>query len=197
MSTEFASFDELLVMIEAKGIQVSLSALQGQLFGCVLAGVLPSFSQWLQDLQAESMVEQAFETLEEEQVLKQLYDSLLGGFLQRDYGEYGFILLLPGDEEPIQVRLEALSDWASGLLLGLGLGGLTQENTTSEMREMLTDVHSISLVDSQVNPSEEAEKHYVELVEYLRVIVFALSDYKDMKYSVKTSNEKQTPAFEL
>ncbi len=84
--------------------------------------------------------------------------------------EFAFSPLLAGDDEPLDRRLDALVQWCEGLLFGVGVAGLPTESALPEtVREFLRDVTEISRVDTwQLDPDDQADFQYFELIEYLR-----------------------------
>jgi len=94
--------------------------------------------------------------------------------------EFGFALWLPDDEEPLEERIVALGQWCSGFLAGLACaGGL--EALSEEAREAIDDLQQIaraemSAADPDGAESEEDEKAYVEIVEYVRVVALMMHE---------------------
>ncbi len=77
--------------------------------------------------------------------------------------------VLPPDSAPLRERLLALTDWAGGLLFGIGSAGqLDLKTASSEVQELLRDLAEICKlnVDDDESGAEEA---YTEVVEYLKV----------------------------
>jgi len=92
--------------------------------------------------------------------------------------DMGFSLWLPGDEEILEERTMALSHWCSGFLAGLGSSGDDSLNTMSEdANEALKDLQQISSADvSDTSESEEDENAFMEIVEYIRVVVLMIRE---------------------
>jgi uncharacterized protein YgfB (UPF0149 family) len=89
--------------------------------------------------------------------------------------DLGFQLWMPSDEEPLEQRLVALSDWCGGFLLGLAWGGLDQtnwENLSTELAEGLNDMVAISGVDEL---GEGGEADFMQLYEYVRMLALNVS----------------------
>ncbi len=90
--------------------------------------------------------------------------------------EFDFHPFLPDDEEEIEVRVRALSDWSAAFLSGYAVSiaapdsGVFAEDTS----DVLKDIHAIAdaavdTEDEAMEPDEEeSENHYFELTEYLR-----------------------------
>lgn len=81
-----------------------------------------------------------------------------------------FQLLLPAEDRPIGVRVNALADWCSGFLNGFGLGtGLRGETFSEDCREVLTDYTRICRVGLDEESDEEDEWALEDLIEYVRM----------------------------
>jgi uncharacterized protein YgfB (UPF0149 family) len=90
--------------------------------------------------------------------------------------EFDFHPFLPDDEEDMEVRVIAMSDWCSAFLSGYAMSIATPESGAlgEENSEILKDISAIAsaavdAVDDDVEPDEEeSENHYFDLTEYLR-----------------------------
>ncbi len=81
--------------------------------------------------------------------------------------DYGFQLLLPGDDQPLADRVRSLAAWCQGFLAGLGHGG-DARRLGAETRAALDDLAAIGCADTDLDGEEEDERDYAELVEYVR-----------------------------
>lgn len=103
---------------------------------------------------------------QERALLSGLYEATV-----RDLGdaELVFSPLLPDDGESLGQRAEAVSGWCRGFLYGLGAGGIGDTGVLPEdVREITADIVEISRASSESDDSEEDERAYTDLVEYLR-----------------------------
>lgn len=147
----------------------------GLLCGLLCGGLADSTGDYLDQLRALQLVPQASGGME--QMLTELWDATRR---QMDDEELGFNLWLPGDDEPLEDRTISLAQWCSGFLAGLG-SGCSLENLTDEASEALEDLVEISRAEvvSEEGPlavSEEDEKAYAEIVEYVRIIALTLRE---------------------
>ncbi|CAK0772018.1 YecA family protein [Gammaproteobacteria bacterium] len=165
-----ASFDELNEILGRAEGSVSPAELQGHYCGLLCGGLPNAESLWLDE------VALLWETLERTTLIQMAH--LTRQSLED--GEAGFMLWLPGDEDPIRRRVAALGSWCQGFLYGWGLAGsrvgsgsrVVQQATS---QEIISDLVEISQVDAErLRASEEAEESYAELVEYLRVAIMLL-----------------------
>lgn len=79
----------------------------------------------------------------------------------------GFQLLLPADEQPLPERVEALAAWCQGFLAGLGQGGAAR-GLGADTSAALNDLAEIGCADTLSEGSDDDERDYAELVEYVR-----------------------------
>ena len=90
-----------------------------------------------------------------------------------------FQMLLPDDNDSLDMRVNALGDWCQGYLIGLSLGGITDFAPLPEdAREITKDLLEIARAGTsyELEGSEEDENAYAELVEYLRVGVLLINE---------------------
>ena len=80
-------------------------------------------------------------------------------------------LLLPDDEYPLIDRLEALSLWCQGFLLGFGLQFGDQSIDNSEITESLQDISDISQLEVSADEGEDAQIALVTVMEHIKVAV--------------------------
>jgi len=92
-------------------------------------------------------------------------------------GDLSLVLLLPDDDEPLELRADALGHWCQGFLHGLGIAGAGAASSRAAgnheiVREVVADFSRISQAGFVGDDTEEeAESAYAELVEYVRAAV--------------------------
>lgn len=91
-------------------------------------------------------------------------------------GDFDFSPLLPDDDIELSQRTEVMASWCRGFLSGYAqarvVEGATSEAVAPDSAEVLRDFAAIAQAggDPEEDESEDdAETHYEELVEYLRV----------------------------
>tara|TARA_R110002110_G_scaffold65206_1_gene179895 strand:- start:44360 stop:44953 length:594 start_codon:yes stop_codon:yes gene_type:complete len=85
---------------------------------------------------------------------------------------------LPDDEHPLSMRLFCLGDLIKGLLSGLDMEEYEkyfQENTA--IREIVQDFQAITEIDVDADDSNDNEKHYMEVEEYIRMGIMFLAEH--------------------
>mgnify|MGYP000938640154 CR=1 FL=1 len=105
-----------------------------------------------------------------------------------------FTLLLPDEEEKIETRLNALSEWCSGFLAGFGSVGLASAPLPEEVGATIKDLQAISQVDvaSADDNGEEGETDFFEVSEYVRMAVISLYQECVLRHRV-TPSDGHTP----
>lgn len=90
----------------------------------------------------------------------------------------GLTLWLPEDDEILEERTMALSHWCTGFLAGLGGGGKETLTTLSEdANDALNDLQQIAKAEVlDTDESEEDENAYVEIIEYVRIVVYMIHE---------------------
>ena len=158
-SSPYAAFAALLA---SSGHPVSPAELHGLLLGRSCAGAGFEIDPWLVDA-AELLGAAPQDNVRQALIgLQEMVKTELCG------SDVTVVLLLPGDDAPLQERASALGQWCQGFLGGFGL---TARDTalSAEAMEVLQDLSAIALVQTALDESEDGENDYMEVMEYLRV----------------------------
>ena len=135
----------------------------GTLTGCLCA--LPGYrvQDWLREILPEGRAAPLTTA-----ALEELFTATAAALVQPDME---FELLLPADEQPIEVRTAALAQWCQGFLYGLGAGAVPDASELpGEVGEVVRDFIEISRAGVDAAQDEESnEAAYAELVEFVRV----------------------------
>lgn len=145
----------------------SPSELHGLLTGIVCVTEAPTREQWSQILTTLNVPELSEEALtlltdEAEDVVHAISDD-----------ELDYLPMLPDDDHLLQERVQALSDWCAGVVLGFGLASGHIRQDELELIENLQDIAAVEFEDS--DNDEEGESSYEELYEFVRLIPVSLS----------------------
>ena len=111
--------------------------------------------------------------------LKVSLDRLLNSTrAQLEDEEMGFSLWLPNDDELLEERTMALSQWCNGFLAGLGSSGDdTLKALSDDANDALKDLQQISLADvSTTVETDEDENDFAEIIEYIRVVILLIRE---------------------
>lgn len=88
--------------------------------------------------------------------------------------DFGFQLLLPDDDLPLQDRAQAIHEWCVGYVWGLQNQQYQQNLLTNDGAQALADITKISEMDFSTIECEEEEESYMEIVEFVRVAVLTV-----------------------
>jgi uncharacterized protein YgfB (UPF0149 family) len=163
-------FDEIADHLLDQGVLASPSQLHGCLCGLLGAGA-PAEPEYGLDALTSTLGLALHGELANR--VMQLY-TVSYAALQDE--EFTFLPLLPDDEIAIAQRTEAMASWCDGFLAGFAYATSGKESSTGafseECSEALGDIAALAQADAtEEENDEDAEEHYFELVEYLRVAV--------------------------
>ena len=145
----------------------SPSELHGLVTGIICVSESPTASEWQQILATLNVPPLDDEGLE---MLAQEGEDIAHA-LSED--ELDYLPLLPDDEHVLAERVQALADWAAGVVLGFGLASGHIRADELELIEHLQDVAAVEFDES--DNDEEGEQSYQELYEFVRLIPISLS----------------------
>ncbi len=86
---------------------------------------------------------------------------------------FNFDVLLPSEDEPLQIRIEQANGWCSGFLEGLGFAEFSiSGDMPEECVEIIEDIRSIAVVELDSDePYDDQEFDFMTLEEHLRTAV--------------------------
>jgi uncharacterized protein YgfB (UPF0149 family) len=120
--------------------------------------------------------------------LSRLYRETIGQLRDESFV---FLLLLPDDSQPLQLRAEAMTEWCQGFLYGLAAGGLEDYSVLpEEVREIAEDIVEISRATTDGEEGESDEAAYSELIEYLRVGVILVFETLEAERGARTTDTR-------
>ena len=153
----------LQAQLDLNGKGFSAAELHGTLTGLTCAGWLERELDSCQALLGQDTIEQSIEN--------DLLTGLMGLIRQTlDAGNLEFRLLLPGDDEPLETRAQALADWCQGCVMGLHHGDRFQTTKLDdEISQFLSDLGQIGILEVGNDSPEEQERALFELQEYTRL----------------------------
>lgn len=170
--------EELERMLKAAGTAFEAAEAHGAFCGRACLAGAAAIRDWQQELMAESDDDNVLA-----QECKRALETLAADtLLKLEVGDLRFALLLPGDEESLQLRTAALADWCHGFMQGLVAAGGADQGAPAdaldfpEASEILDDFNEITKAGASIDEGEESEWAFVELVEYVRVSVQLIYD---------------------
>lgn len=164
-------FPELERQLSALGADMAATESHGVLCARFCTETRPDPAAWVQEVIGQQDSNN-LQVRNSQETLAHLYlqtEQLFQNALEQ------FDLLMPDDHEPLDVRMQALVDWCSGFLSGLGLAGLEDnESLDLEIREIMQDFIEITRMDVAVDDVEENEAAFTEIEEYVRIGVMTI-----------------------
>jgi uncharacterized protein YgfB (UPF0149 family) len=161
-------------------LERQLSALEADMVATESHGVLcarfctetrPDPAAWVQEVLGQQDMNN-LQVRRSQEILAHLYlqtEQLFQNTLEQ------FDLLMPDDQEALNIRMQALVDWCGGFLGGLGLAGLEDdESLDPEIREIMQDFVEITRMDVAIDDVEENEAAFTEIEEYVRIGVMTV-----------------------
>lgn len=175
MQDNSPDYDTLQIALDKLDTEITGGEVHGTLCGLLCANNSAEARQWQDNLWPHSQQGDLL-AAEARQVFNEIHEATRQ---QLNDPTCDFQLLLPTDDEPLALRVQALGDWCQGYLTGLALGGITDfAPLPADARELIEDMVEIARADSsyEVADSEEDEQAYMELMEYLRVGVMLINE---------------------
>ncbi len=143
------------------------------------------------DMGWEKLLSGAQKNQQSVELLRQLYGV---SFQQLTDFSLDFALLLPNDEADINERAEALGIWCQGFLTGLQQNPqIIEDSASPEVTEALNDITEIAQINyGDITDTDEDEKAYLELVEYVRLAVLML--YQEFNANMQSDEASESNA---
>ena len=160
-------FDELADRMVELGGDGHPAEIHGYISGVLSAGDRPSVKDWLEQV-AEQLGDKSLSD-EITSVLTRLYNQTLQ---QLESGDFTIQMLLPDDDESLMQRTESLGIWCQSFISGFGQG-LKQQDVSEMVEDVLKDFAEISMIEAEED-SEESEKLYMEVSEFVRMAWLAV-----------------------
>ena len=155
-------YDDVAQALSAGASAVHPSEAHGCLCGALCLRPDYSRADWLDELLPETDPAMA-----DDGALATLFFESAGALARPDME---FEPMLPGDEAPLESRVEALAAWCQGFLYGFGAAGTAARAVLPDtVTEVLADLAQLSQAGVPAASEPEVEEDaYIELVEYLR-----------------------------
>lgn len=182
-------YDDISSALERVGIAANGAECHGSVSATACMNGSGGFQLWF-----ESYLEELQDSVNEGDALAKESFDLMQLLYQKvchqlQKGEFEYDLLLPDDEVALEIRTEAMAHWCQGFLMGLRYSGVADFNTfKGELGEIIDDIVEISQMSAgQLEYSEEEEKSFSELTEYLRAGVMLF--YETLNSQVNETNQ--------
>jgi len=170
---DIPQLEDLLFNVDAA---LGATESHGALCGMLCAQGATEASQWMLAVLGEH--EETSKGLQE--VGKKLLQIHQISVEQMNDTDAEFELMLPDDDEPLEMRVEGLGMWCQGFVYGLAMGGIKEDTVLPEdSKELIQDILEISragyVADNEAElatdeeDSEEDEVAFMEVCEYVRM----------------------------
>jgi yecA family protein len=162
-------YDDLAHSLISLHAATDAAEAQGLLCGILCAQGRVEQSSWTAQVLGESLAGGDISINELRQQLHALYEESMQSLYDE---EFGFQMYLPDDDVTLQERIEAISEWCQGFLLGFSMRSL--EEISGEIREeiegLIEDFVEVTRLDVESGDDEgEDEQSFMEIEEYIRM----------------------------
>ena len=164
---EMPEYAEVSAQIAQLHLGVDAAELHGSLCGFLSGGESPGRNDWL----GKVMAEPEPELVSRDSALDRLYvatETLL------ESPDFGFELLLPGEDAPVAERGDALLGWCRGFLGGFGLSAGSNPPLSEDGADALRDLAKMAASELTYEDPEGDEEALSEVAEFVRVAALLL-----------------------
>ncbi|MDV5171480.1 UPF0149 family protein [Photobacterium rosenbergii] len=163
------AYETLEPMLKEQGLAVTPSELHGLLCGMICGGMAVDGEQWLAPVsdyanQGDTLTDGA------KMIVRSVFDAAsaeLGGLTQTLFTstaaeladmEFSVELLLPAESSELMLRGEALSEWVTNFISGLGLMGMDKKQLSDDVTEAVAALEEIAQlgIDEDEDMQEQA-----------------------------------------
>ncbi|MGI9274417.1 MAG: UPF0149 family protein [Endozoicomonas sp.] len=168
LSKSPVQFDELADKLVEMGGGSHPSELHGLICGLFSGGSRPGVEAWLRQVSG-LLGDETMDGMTED-MLTHLYQQTLEQLSETDFS---IRLLMPDDDDALEQRAEALGIWCSAFLSGFGEGA-TGKVLGENVESVLRDFSEIAQIHESIDDSEESEKDFMEISEYVRMALLTV-----------------------
>src|SRR5574344_696335 len=151
-------------LLDAQEVMATPAELHGVLCGRWCRGAPMRRDAWLQEFN-ELVNDGASLRGAVNAWLESMFNATLEGLTL----QAGFQLLLPEDDETLEDRLLAMSDWAQAFLAGFAVIQRDLTRASDELQEMLSDISEITQMEQELEDDGETEASYLVIYEHLKL----------------------------
>ncbi|RUO24436.1 YecA family protein [Aliidiomarina minuta] len=159
------AYDALNQHLQREDMVLCAAELHGMLTGLIASGAPAESEKW-HDVMADLANEGNAFSVGMKSLLRDLSAEIIS---ELEDPELGFQLLLPGDEEALNERLKALTQWVQSFLAGFGVNQQNLAKASADLQEAINDMAEIALLSDDVEADEEGERAFYEVSEYVRI----------------------------
>ena len=165
LPTEKTSLDALTKALDMSEIGITASECHGVLCGFICGGINVEDNSWsgaFNDLMNDGLGL----PIDLKNLLKNLFEESVNEFVG---GEYQVKLMLVDDSQPLSKVAFSLAQWSESFMAGFAIGDGSKKKLTKEINETLSDLGQISQIDTDIDDSEETQRSFEEISEYVRI----------------------------
>lgn len=165
--------------LQCLGVESTPSDVQGLLSAFFCQDISLSKTAWVDSMLSAPLADEDHDKQDAKETLVQFYEHTQVLF-DNDMTE--FELLMPKDDMPFEIRLQALVHWVQGFLSGIKLLGMDlDKDYGAELNEVIQDLFKISVLGAdEIGEGEEVEASLMELYEFTKVAVQLLYAQKEI-----------------
>ncbi len=177
------NYDHWTSQLDQHAVMASAAELHGLIAGMLSAGIpadaatiLPVLSDFLNDGQALNAHLKAITEQLIAETARQLADP-----------DYSLVLLLPGDDDSLPERLEAMVEWAQAFLVGFAIQQTDLSLVSVDVRdaiEQLSEVTRIDIYTEDDSSEAENEESYYLVLEHVRLMVLTCFNEVGQKFTI-------------
>ncbi len=167
------NYGDITEILQRLGMPMEAAELQGTLCGLMMSQMDQS-TEWL----AEQIGTRDADDLQTREDVTQLTQLLGEMGRQLNGSDLQFELLLPKNQETLELRAHALATWCSGFLYGYGIAQANRQQqadpqgTEAEILRDLTDICHLQF-DAETS-TEEDEMNFIHVAEHVRISILLL-----------------------
>lgn len=163
--TEQTSLDALTKALDMSQLGLTASECHGVLCGFICGGINVEDNSWssaFNDLMNDGLGL----PVDLKNLLKNLFETSVNEFVS---GEYQVKLMLVDDNKPLSEVAFSLSQWVENFMAGFAIGDGSKKKLTKEINETMSDLGQICQIDTEIDDSEESQRSFEEISEYVRM----------------------------
>jgi len=160
----YESFDEVLAEADC---EITASEFQGILVGMICAGLEPANGGWEKELVSAANDGQTLSVDAKSAADSVALESQRALIEQDELAP----ILIPDSDYPMIDRLESVSLWCQGFLLGFGLQIGDSLAKKAEIQESLQDISEISMMKLSQEDDEASQNDLLVVIEHVKVAV--------------------------
>ncbi|MFM4704820.1 UPF0149 family protein [Aeromonas bivalvium] len=159
------NYAALADLMEQHELMATAVEAHGVICGLVCGGVALDDKSWLAPF--NDLVNDGFGLpAQVRQAMSELYQNAIESLM----AQKGVELLLPGDDAPLDERIDALVDWSQAFLAGFGVVQQELSKASEELQEMIQDIANITQVSDEFDQEDdENEAAFLVLYEHVKL----------------------------